>query len=166
LNKNWQLKKKVRRKEEEREFCVLFDLTTSPTQPPGYGGLLGTVAVSQAASPAPGPADVAALLLSAIIIYRNVTFNPPTTGLPPSVPMLPPPPLVGPIEARKADLGLVDYIADKYGIPRDLLSEEIHERKRMSGRGGADNLGKKEIEKIAQEIKDMLEPGEGDEPDN
>jgi len=66
-------------------------------------------------------------------------------------------PLVDPnIYARKRDLELIDYIADKYGIDRETLSEEVHERKRTSGRGGKDNLGKEVIEKIAKEIKEAF----------
>jgi RHS repeat-associated protein len=66
-------------------------------------------------------------------------------------------PLVDPnIYARKRDLELIDYIADKYGIDRETLSEEVHERKRTSGRGGKDNLGKEVIEKIAKEIKETF----------
>jgi hypothetical protein len=66
-------------------------------------------------------------------------------------------PLVDPtIYARKRDLELVDYIADKYGIDRETLSKEIHDRKKESGRGGKDNLGKKAIEKIAEEIKEAF----------
>jgi RHS repeat-associated protein len=66
-------------------------------------------------------------------------------------------PLVDPnIYARKRDQEVIDYIADKYGIDRETLSEEVHERKRTSGRGGKDNLGKKVIEKIAKEIKEAF----------
>ncbi len=66
-------------------------------------------------------------------------------------------PVVDPnIYARKKDLEVIDYIADKYGIDRETLSEEVHERKRTSGRGGKDNLGKKAIEKIAKEIKEAF----------
>ncbi len=66
-------------------------------------------------------------------------------------------PLVDPnIYARKRDQEVIDYIADKYGIDRETLSEEVHDRKRTSGRGGKDNLGKKAIEKIAKEIKEAF----------
>jgi RHS repeat-associated protein len=84
-----------------------------------------------------------------------------------------PPLLIDPnIEARKKDLKLVDYIADKYGVPRDLLSDLIHWEKHTSGRGGADNLGKERIEEIAKELADELKKlgdgeGEGEgKPDN
>lgn len=60
--------------------------------------------------------------------------------------------------ARKKDLDLVDYIAGKIGVDRDLLSDEIHRRKRGVSRGGKDNLSKKEIEKIAEEIKEAFGP--------
>src|SRR5262245_21016132 len=83
----------------------------------------------------------------------------------------PPPLLINPnIEARNRNLELVDYMADKYGIPRDLLSDEIHWVKEHEGRGGADNLGKKRIEEIAKQLSDELKKlgeGEGEgKPDN
>jgi hypothetical protein len=53
-------------------------------------------------------------------------------------------------------LELIDYIADKYVIDRETLSEEVHERKRTSGRAGKDNLGKEVIQKIAKEIKETF----------
>jgi len=66
-------------------------------------------------------------------------------------------PLVDPnIYARKRDQEVIDYIADKYGIDRETLSDEVHERKRTSGRGGKDNLSKEVIEKIAKEIKEAF----------
>jgi hypothetical protein len=80
---------------------------------------------------------------------------PPNVVVPPST--LPAPPIFGPNSyARKRDLEVIDYMADKYGIPRDVLSAEGHERKRSSGRGGKDNLGKEAIEKIAKEIKEAF----------
>lgn len=51
-------------------------------------------------------------------------------------------------------------------LPRDVLSEEIHERKRMTGRGGADNLGKEVIEKIARELRGDPVPRSEGEPED
>lgn len=73
------------------------------------------------------------------------------------------------ILARKRDQELIDYLADKYGIPRDVLSEEVHDRKRAEGRKG-DSIGKEAVEEIAREIADTLNPkggaGEGSDGGN
>ena len=121
-----------------------------PNTGSGAGGvLMGGAITSQLDSPAPGPADVIAIgfVITAVVVYV-IHEGPHQLPLDPN------------IYARKRDLELIDHIADKFGIPRDVLSDEVHETKRKSGRGGADNLGKKKIEEIAKEIKDRLGGGD------
>ncbi len=63
------------------------------------------------------------------------------------------------IYAQSREKRLIQHIADKHGVPYDLLSDEIHDYKESTGRGGADNLGKEKIEQIAKEIADRIGGG-------
>ena len=60
------------------------------------------------------------------------------------------------IYAKSRERRLIEHIADTFGVPYDLLSDEIHDYKESTGRGGADNLTKEQIEQIAKEIADRL----------
>lgn len=128
-------------------------------------GMVVMAGVTTVAQPE-GPGEIAAVVLLIIAAILIATQTPTPTALPPPA-FIPPPltttvppttlpaPLTNPnIEARKADLGLIDYIADKYKIDRELLSDRVHWEKQKTGRGGKDNLGKKKLEELAKEILD------------
>jgi hypothetical protein len=81
----------------------------------------------------------------------------------------PPPVLIDPnIQARKRDLDLVDYIADKYGVDRHLLGELIHEVKEAMGRdhrGRRPELTKEQIEELAKELTQEIDKGLTEAPE-
>jgi hypothetical protein len=136
------------------------DITVTPQNNTSSSGALaagGAVILLQPEGP--GEVVAAGIITTAVAAYllsQPYTIHNPTPKVDPF------------FFARKKDLDLIDYIADKYDIPRDLLSEGIHERKRMVGRGGADNLGKAAIEEIAREVKESLRPKDdtADEPND
>jgi RHS repeat-associated protein len=126
-------------------------------------GKMAAAGVAIVRSPKIHPAANVAVVV-AVLGYTAITWNhlpaPITIGTTelhkPSIPA--PPLIINPnINARKPDLELVDAISEQYDIPRDLLSEEVHEYKRKTGRRGNDNLGKEKIREIAEEIKSVLE---------
>lgn len=106
--------------------------------------LLAPLAITQVDSPAPGPADIAGGALFFATLFKLATQpSPPFTAHPPTIPPI--------FFARKKDLGVIDHVADKYGIDRETLAEEVEERKRTVGRGGL-SIGKDLVEEIAREI--------------
>ena len=112
----------------------------------GAGAMaVGAIVTSQADSPVPGPADILAIGLLGFALYQWATYE--TQQLPISNPYL---------ESRKADLKLIDHIADKYGVDRHELGKLIHEVKESMGRdhkGRRPELTKEEIEELARELQ-------------